>query len=114
MSADTAGNFWCDRCGEEVGNGSIFRCAVISDLDIDDPNTVRNLHICRDVVDDDGNVTRKGCIGRVLSAANLAHYHEVRSERERKQQQEEEAAAKSAKKSAAGRKSKSAKRASDG
>jgi hypothetical protein len=78
MSANAAGEFWCDKCGEEVGNGSIFRCAVITDLDPDDPNTIRNLHICRDVIEDD-EVVRKGCIKKVLSVANLAHYHEKRS-----------------------------------
>lgn len=96
MSADATGKFWCDRCGEEVGNGSIFRCAVISDLDPDDPNTVRNLHICRDVADGEGKITRKGCIPKVLSAANLAHYNEARSKKDVKQQAKKATAKKAA------------------
>lgn len=64
----------CDSCGIDVGNASVTRCAVVSDLDPDRPGMVRNLHFCRDRVEDDEEV--RGCIHKLLNPATIRHYTE--------------------------------------
>lgn len=68
------GSFECDRCGTDVGNGGVLDAVVVSDLDPENPGTVRNLHFCRDREVDGKTV--KGCGNKVLSATNLKHYKE--------------------------------------
>jgi hypothetical protein len=71
------GSVTCDRDGWDVGNGSVTNALVVSDLDPDRPGHVRTLHFCRDVRDEDGNVTHPGCDKKVLSARNMAHFKET-------------------------------------
>lgn len=69
-------NYKCAKCGADVGNGGVASCAIVSDIDPDQPGMVRNLRFCRDR--EDNGETIKGCASRVLSAANLKHYMEER------------------------------------
>lgn len=78
MSLTGNGKYVCDRDGVDVGNGGVLAAVVVSDLDPDNPGHVRNLHFCRDEVDEDGKVVRKGCANKVLSASNMKHYNEER------------------------------------
>lgn len=70
--------FRCDRCGGDCGNGGVTESLVASDVDDDNPGMVVNHHFCRDQVDEDGKVIKKGCRNKVLSAANLKYYLEVK------------------------------------
>lgn len=54
----------CDRCGTELGNGSVDKCIIVADLDPRQPGLVRNLHFCRG----------EGCAEAVLSADNMRAY----------------------------------------
>lgn len=71
MSQLPDGAFSCDRCGADVGNGGVTTAVVISDIDPDTPGVMRALHLCRDRVEDGGQV--EGCAGVLLSPANLPH-----------------------------------------
>lgn len=62
----------CARCGHPFENGSVLECAIVSDVEPDDPGAIRTLRFCRDR-DEDGQ-TVKGCVGRVFTAKALAHH----------------------------------------
>lgn len=70
----------CDRCGADLGNGNIYNCIFVADLEPEDENKVRNLHFCRDQKDEDGKVMYKGCTNYLLSASNMAHYNNERKD----------------------------------
>lgn len=78
MSMLKNGKHVCDRCGEDVGNGGVMQCIVVSQLDPHNPGMVRNLHFCLDTVDESGTVTRKGCERKILSPANIKFNEENR------------------------------------
>lgn len=63
------GQYVCDRCGVDVGNGSIGLCCIVTDLDPEVPGIVRSLHFCRE----------NGCCGKVLSSRNLQHLRDQQS-----------------------------------
>jgi hypothetical protein len=62
----------CDRDGWDVKNGAITECVIVSDID-EETGLIVNMHFCRDVKDEDGKVTHKGCANKVLSKSNIAH-----------------------------------------
>lgn len=74
MSQVSDGTFVCDRCGAEVGNGSLLNAVVVSDIDPDKPGMVRNMHFCRDRTVDEEEV--KGCSRKLLSPSNLKHLND--------------------------------------
>lgn len=69
------GNYHCDRCGTDVGNGGVMQAAVISDLDPDRPGEIRVLHLCREPREG----APSGCVGNVLGPATLADWTESRN-----------------------------------
>lgn len=70
MTMRLAGTCVCDRCGADLGNGSITEAVVINALaDRDGQPLVHNLHL--------GLAHRCGCAGRVLTKAALAHRTEL-------------------------------------
>lgn len=75
MSLRADGSYRCDRCGVDVVNGGVLHAAVISDLDPDQPGTVRVLHLCR--APRDG--APHGCVGNVLGPQTLANWTESRN-----------------------------------
>lgn len=72
MSLRSDGSYRCDRCGSDVGNASVQMCAVISDLEPDDPARPRVLHLCRQPQDGAPN----GCARHVLGPGTLSNYTE--------------------------------------
>lgn len=75
MSLRSDGAYRCDRCGTDVGNASVQMCAVISDLEPDDPSRPRILHLCREPREGAPN----GCARHVLGPGTLANYTETRA-----------------------------------
>lgn len=67
MTMQANGSASCDRCGADVGNGSVAEAVVLSTLG--DDGLVRNLHL--------GLAHRCGCARRVLTRKALAHYVEA-------------------------------------
>lgn len=66
----TADGTRCDRCGADLGNGSVAEAVTLSALAVlEERQEVRNLHL--------GLAHRCGCAGRVLTRAALAHYVEA-------------------------------------
>lgn len=72
MSRRADGSYRCDRCGTDVENGGVQVAAIVSDLDPDEPGTVRVLHLCRAPRDGAPN----GCVGNVLGPATLADWNQ--------------------------------------
>lgn len=70
MSLRPDGTYRCDRCGTDVGNAGVTSAAIISDLQPDDPGSVRVLHLCREPQDGAPN----GCASHVLGPGTLADY----------------------------------------
>jgi hypothetical protein len=70
VSLRSDGTYRCDRCGVDVGNAGVLMCAVISDLNPDDPGSLRVLHLCRE--EREGAPT--GCVGNVLGPQTLADW----------------------------------------
>jgi hypothetical protein len=74
MSRRADGSYRCDRCGTDVGNGSVQYAAVISTLEHSDQVDVAAvplvLHLCRKPQTGAPN----GCAARVLGPAALADY----------------------------------------
>lgn len=60
MSSNGTDGYVCDRCGADVGNGSVMLAAVVSVLD--DQGRVLNFHLCL-----------ANCASRVLTKAALAN-----------------------------------------
>lgn len=75
MTMNSLTSYSCDRCGGDCGNGSVVDCLVIMDVNNDTGMPVQ-YHFCRDTVDEDGKVAKKGCARKLLSVTNLAHFHE--------------------------------------
>lgn len=75
MSLRPDGAYRCDRCGADVGNGGVTEAASISDLDPDQPGTIRVLHLCRA----ERSGAPRGCVGNVLGEGTLANYYETRT-----------------------------------
>ena len=75
MSLRSDGSYRCDRCGAKLENGGVHEAAIVSDLDLEQPGTVRVLHLCR--------APRvgapRGCVGNVLGTAALTDYNEARN-----------------------------------
>lgn len=59
----------CDRCGADLGNAGLDKCAVISMIAAD--GMVANLHLC---------TTGERCAQRVLTRKALAHHVEHEGE----------------------------------
>lgn len=79
MSVTPDGKVYCDKCGVDLGNGNIYMCVIVSDLDPADDNMIRNLHFCRDQKDEAGDkIVHKGCSRVVLSDANLSEHNKRR------------------------------------
>lgn len=76
MSMGADGQHHCDCCDTNLQAGGVAQCAIVSDLDPDRPGMVRNLHFCRDRVEEiDGarrNIT--GCASKLLTPEILAAY----------------------------------------
>ncbi len=69
------GRHECDRCGADLANGGLIRCAVVSDLDPDNEGMVRALEFCRDRPDPDNDgETIRGCAHRLVSPSMIRHY----------------------------------------
>jgi hypothetical protein len=73
MSLNANGTTSCDKCGADVGNGSLLEAAIVSDLERDAdnepiPGRIRVLHLCR--------AQFNGCANRVLTKRALAHRQE--------------------------------------
>lgn len=58
----------CDRCGADCGNGGIDQCAIISDLDPDNPGMILNYHLCRK------NDKQNACASKTLNATVFAWF----------------------------------------
>ena len=58
--------FVCDGCGADCGNGSVFNCLVVSDIDAE-KMLVKNLHFCRSVYKADGELVKEGCAVALLA-----------------------------------------------
>lgn len=71
------GSHECDRCGAGVGNGSVALALVVSDMDPSQEGHIRILHFCRGR--EEGDTVVKGCVNKVLSARNMQHYEEMKS-----------------------------------
>lgn len=72
------GRHVCDRCGTDVGNGGVAQAVVVSDLDPNRPGMIRNLHYCRDRVEeapDGARTSVQGCGRELLSPEMLAAYN---------------------------------------
>jgi hypothetical protein len=67
MSLRSDGAYRCDRCGADVGNGSVDQAVIVSDVQ---GGSVRVLHFCREPRDG----APHGCAGRLLSPSMLADY----------------------------------------
>lgn len=67
----------CDSCGEDVGNGSVTNCVVVSDL-VRETGMVRNLHFCRQYDEAKGKDT--GCSVKLLRPAILKHLTDSEAE----------------------------------
>lgn len=67
MSQVSIDSFVCDRCGADVGNGSIQLCLIVSDLDPDRDGMIRMLHFCRE----------NGCDQKVLSKRNMENWEKM-------------------------------------
>ena len=81
MSLQPDGTYTCDRCGVDVGNAGIDRCAHITDLNPDDPTDIRHFHLCLDRPDPDNDgKTIQGCRDRVLTKRALRHFIETQEE----------------------------------
>lgn len=76
MSMIASGSFECDKCGWDCKNGAITECVIVSDIDAE-TGLVINMHFCRDVKDEDGKITHKGCAKKILSKSNTEHYLET-------------------------------------
>lgn len=76
MSIRTDGKHRCDSCGQDVGNGGVRECAIVSDLDPDREGHIRNLEFCRDR--EDGGKLVKGCSRKLLRPSILNDYEESR------------------------------------
>lgn len=68
MSLRPDGAYRCDRCGADVGNAGVYMCAVISDIEPENPAQPRVLHLCRAARDG----APAGCVGNVLGPGTLA------------------------------------------
>lgn len=64
MTVKANGETVCDRCGGDCENGAIDKCAVVSDLRMDDPGHIANYHFCR----------AEGCDRAVISKSALKHF----------------------------------------
>ena len=81
MSMREDGTYECNRCGADLGNGSVQVSAIVTDLDPATGNTTqRRLDFCRDRPDpDQPGKTIQGCRDRVFTRKALRHYHEKRA-----------------------------------
>lgn len=68
MSLRSDGSYRCDRCGVDVGNAAVTECAILCDLDPDQPGTLRYLHLCR-----------ASCVAAVLGGTALADWTAARN-----------------------------------
>lgn len=75
MSKRADGFYHCDRCGLNLGNGSVQKATKITGLDPDAQGRVRYLDLC--IEQRDG--APFGCTGNTLGPATLADYHETRT-----------------------------------
>lgn len=79
MTAHADGSATCDRCGADIGNAGLDKCAVIS-LIVDPGDRVLNLHLCslrhRLPEAREGTPDPEHCSSRVLTVRALAHYVE--------------------------------------
>jgi len=68
MTTQDDGATFCDRCGVDLGTGSIRQCAIVSVLD---SNTFRvlNLHLCLTGIEGGD-----GCASRILTKKAIAHF----------------------------------------
>lgn len=71
MSMIAMGQFECDRCGADVGNGGIQTSVVLTFLDKEAGSPV-NLNFCLDRIEN--GVEIRGCEHKVLSPSNIEHY----------------------------------------
>lgn len=75
MSVNIDGSHTCDRCGIDVGGGGVPNCAIVSDLDPDNPGMIRNLEFCRDHPDPaNPDLEIKGCARKLVTPSMIAHY----------------------------------------
>lgn len=75
MSLRPDGAYRCDRCGRDVGNGSVQQATVVVTVEHVDAGGISvptpvTLHFCFTPRPE----FPRGCTGRVLSDANLADY----------------------------------------
>lgn len=75
MSRTPTGDYECDCCGADVGNGGVTVAAIVSDLDPDRRGEPRVLHFCRDRTGPDGESVR-GCVHKLLNPATIRRYTE--------------------------------------
>lgn len=60
----------CARCGADCGNGSVYDCVIVSDLDVEN-GVVVNMRFCRARYE--GEEIVKGCDSAVFGPAALKH-----------------------------------------
>lgn len=65
----------CESPGVDVENAGVQTCAIISDLDPDDPTRPRVLHLCREP----RQGAPRGCVGLSLGPGTLKNYYETRT-----------------------------------
>lgn len=64
MTTNADASTSCDRCGADLGNGSLTECVVVTVLNTE--QAVENLHL--------GLAQRCGCAAKVLTKATFTHY----------------------------------------
>jgi hypothetical protein len=75
VSVRPDGTHRCDKCGGDVGNGSVDQATFISMVNPDNPSEPWRLHLC--TAPRDG--APHGCTGNVLGPRTLAAFYETRT-----------------------------------
>lgn len=73
MSRKNDGTYYCDRCGTDVDNASIYMCSILSDIDFDNAGVPVIRHFCRDRVSEGTKIV--GCTNKILTSRNLEYYN---------------------------------------
>jgi hypothetical protein len=73
------GSYRCDRCGTDVGNGSVQFAAVISTLEPSEQDDVAAVPVVYQLCRKPQTGAPNGCAARVLGPAALADYLKART-----------------------------------